>query len=40
MTADHSAAQLLEMAKRTRPGALGSLLELYRNYLRIWRGRN
>jgi RNA polymerase sigma-70 factor, ECF subfamily len=32
---DHSAARLLENAKRTGPGALGSLLELYRNYLRI-----
>ncbi len=32
---DCSATQLLEMAKRTRPAALGSLLELYRNYLRI-----
>lgn len=32
---DRSAAQLLENAKRTGPGALGSLLELYRNYLRI-----
>ncbi len=32
---NRSAAQLLEMAKRTGPGALGALLELYRNYLRI-----
>jgi RNA polymerase sigma-70 factor (ECF subfamily) len=32
---DRSAAQLLEMAKRAGPGALGALLELYRNYLRI-----
>jgi RNA polymerase sigma-70 factor (ECF subfamily) len=32
---DRSAAQLLEVAKRAGPGALGALLELYRNYLRI-----
>lgn len=30
-----SAVQLLENAKHKGPGALGSLLELYRNYLRI-----
>jgi RNA polymerase sigma-70 factor, ECF subfamily len=36
MTApNRSAAQLLELAKRAGPGALGSLFELYRNYLRI-----
>ncbi len=33
--ADRSAAQLLETARRAGPSALGSLLELYRNYLRI-----
>ncbi|HEY1599281.1 MAG TPA: sigma-70 family RNA polymerase sigma factor [Pirellulales bacterium] len=32
---DRSAAQLLKSAKDAGPGALGSLLELYRNYLRI-----
>ncbi len=32
---DRSATQLLQLAKGTGPGALGSLLELYRNYLRI-----
>ncbi len=32
---DLSATQLLEHAKRSGPVALGSLLELYRNYLRI-----
>ncbi len=32
---DRSATQLLEIAKRVGPSALGLLLELYRNYLRI-----